>query len=353
MTIANEQDVNPSLWRVGALQNIFETANLFGCDLVKEYAAFGLTPNLVDQGEALFKLKDIAEILSIAAQKTGRADFALKLAENQDLSNASSLVILLKTAPNLRDSFKSALEYNHIYIQGLSWMLDESQDSERLSFSANFHGLTPTQHNICAEFILAQTYQFIFEITGDRPPLERVHFAGAAQGDSKILSQYFRAPVDFDAEVFGLEFARGTLDKSLVYANRDLHDNIRGFLCGSGEKAEASLEQSVRAVIRSLLPTQDLNIDRVAQSFGCCERTLQRRLKKECGVTYHDLVSEVRFTLARQFLSQSNMTVTNLSLAVGYSSPTNFTRAFKQAMGCSPRDWRNHNHVHERTGSFL
>jgi AraC-like DNA-binding protein len=102
----------------------------------------------------------------------------------------------------------------------------------------------------------------------------------------------------------------------------------------------------VRAVIRSLLPTQALSIERVARLFGCSGRTLQRWLERECGVTYNALVEDVRFDLAQQFLAQSNRSVTDISLAVGYSNPTNFTRSFKKVIGCSPREWRKRQKIH-------
>lgn len=351
--MASETDVNSTFgaMQATALEGIFETASELNCDLTAEFAALGLTQEIIEQGSALFSFQAVSDFLLIAIRETGRVDFVRQLTSRQDQTNSSGLVLLLKTAPTLRDSFRKVLEFGHIYASGLSWMLESARGSERLCFTMNYQGLNAAQHQVLAELVLAQSYQFIKTIIGEAPPIERVYFAAEKVEDSVSFSNYYKAPVEFDADYFGLQFIEGTLDKSLLYANRDVHENVERFLTGPETTGEASLERRVRAVIRSLLPTQTLSIQRVAQTFDCCERTLQRRLKVECGLTYCRLVADERFDLARQFLELSNMSVTDLAFAVGFSNSNNFTRAFKNSLGCSPREWRKRHKYRQYTHS--
>lgn len=335
----------PGLIPIGALDNIFETALDLGVDLSEAFKAHDVTPEMIENGEALCSSKKVADLLLIAAKNTRRPDFAFVLAARQEMTDVSPLTLVLRTAPTLRHSFQKVLEFGHMYAQALTWILDGSKDLERICFSINSHGLSPEQHRIFAEFLLAQCYEFIETMIGETPPLERVLFAYSKADYGAALSRYFRAPVDYNAEVFGFQFLEGSLDKKLVFANKYMYENIQKYLSEPGAQAAAPFDQSVRAVIRSLLPTQTLSIKNVAQAFDCCDRTLQRRLKRECGVTYKELVDDVRFDLVRQFLAQSEMSVTDLSFAVGYSNPTNFTRAFKKVFGCSPLEWRKQNAV--------
>ena len=339
------------MW-IKTLQNIFETCREFGGDVTEEFASLGLTPAMVKQGDALLSMDQVAEFIVIATRRTNRPDFPLLLALRQDLTSASSVLLLNRTASTLGESIQGAVDFGHIDMRAVSWTVENSEYAEKLLFFIDSDGLTPEKHRICAELILAQTYQFLVSILGGPPPLEQVCFAFARGHDTDSFSRYFHAHVDYESEVFGFQFVNGTLDRPLVYSNQEFHNQIHEQLSAPGLQVEAPLDERVRAVVRSLLPTQTLSIERVARSFGCSERTLQRWLKSDCGKTYHKLVEEVRIEYAQQLLAQSNMTITNISLAVGYSNPNNFTRAFKNVFGYSPREWRKRRNV-KKSPMFL
>ena len=328
------------LLRINFLKNIFETGLEFGCDLREDLATLGVTPQLIEEGDTYIRMKDIAECLSIAAEKAQRYDFPLLLASRQDLTSVSLAALALRTAPTLKDSFRGVVQYGQTLAQSVNWILDTSENREKLLVSIDLDGLTPKQHRICAVFVLAMAHKYVGAIIGAPPALERVFFAFASMDSNVPFSRHFRAPVEFESEVLGFEFVKGTLDKPLLHANPDLHSLVVNQLSQPGQQLSAPLDQRVRTVIRSLFPTQRLNIEHVARSLGCSPRTLQRWLNEDIGVTYNTLLEEVRFELAQQFLAESNMSLTDISLAVGYSNPSNFTRGFKKVFGCGPRDWR-------------
>jgi len=334
-----------SLVRIGVLQNIFETAIDLGFDLTSEFARRGLTRDLLEQGDTLFNVSEIATFLDMAAQSTECSDFALRLASRQDASFLGSIGLLMQTAPTLGEALRKLGQYIHAHAQPVSWAVQADSETEKLKFALDLHGMAPNQHRLCAELALAQCYNVIATIIGGRPSIERVYFTRAKLFDAATYTRYFHAPVEFNSDFYGFEFAPGTLAQKVIYSDRSLHKSLRQHLSAPDLQAITPLDRQVRNVIRSLLPTQLLSIERVAKSFGCDKRTLQRWLKNDYRTSYHELVDEVRFDLAKQYLSQSNMSVTNLSFAVGYSDPTNFTRAFKKALGCTPRQWRQNNAV--------
>lgn len=69
------------------------------------------------------------------------------------------------------------------------------------------------------------------------------------------------------------------------------------------------------------------------------ERTLSRRLS-ECGTGYQSLVDELRFDLARKLLLESDAPIRDVSTAMGFSDPANFSRLFRRLSGISPRQFR-------------
>ena len=69
-------------------------------------------------------------------------------------------------------------------------------------------------------------------------------------------------------------------------------------------------------------------------------RTLQRRLAS-AGVTYSDLVLEIRLKRARELLGDQSKPIEQIAVTLGYSDASNFTRAFKKWSGVTPARYRH------------
>jgi AraC-like DNA-binding protein len=68
-------------------------------------------------------------------------------------------------------------------------------------------------------------------------------------------------------------------------------------------------------------------------------RTLRRRLREE-GSSYRELLDEIRFGLARDYLTDTRLPLEEISELLGYSEPGNFSHAFRRWSGQSPRLYR-------------
>ena len=84
------------------------------------------------------------------------------------------------------------------------------------------------------------------------------------------------------------------------------------------------------------------DIDHIAEKLHMSSRTLRRRLTAEDS-SYQKILAEVRYQLAREYLSTSNIPLEEISSLLGYSAPGNFTNAFKHWHGSSPRQFRQEN----------
>jgi AraC-like DNA-binding protein len=84
------------------------------------------------------------------------------------------------------------------------------------------------------------------------------------------------------------------------------------------------------------------DIDYVAQKLHMTSRTLRRRLAAE-GSSYQQILADVRYALAREYLATSSLPLEEIASMLGYSSPGNFTYAFKRWHGSPPRQYRQEN----------
>ena len=95
----------------------------------------------------------------------------------------------------------------------------------------------------------------------------------------------------------------------------------------------------VRVRLVELLSSGVAHEDEVARSLHVSRRTLQRRLAEQ-GTNYKTLFDEARRELALRYIGEQGMSIKEATYVLGFSEPSNFTRAFKRWTGASPSQYR-------------
>lgn len=98
--------------------------------------------------------------------------------------------------------------------------------------------------------------------------------------------------------------------------------------------------------IIGLLRQEHRNLSDIADCFGQNKRSFQRQLDS-CGLHYGQIVENFRIERAIKALRQEDVSVTDLSLELGYNHPQNFARAFRRRVGLNPRQYRTALSSHE------
>ena len=98
--------------------------------------------------------------------------------------------------------------------------------------------------------------------------------------------------------------------------------------------------EEFRAEIRNALPGGAPCVDSAAQLAGMSPRTLQRRLAEE-GLTYRQLLDQVRFLLALTMAEGSDASIGEIARLLGYSATPHFSRAFRRWTGTTFRALRH------------
>ena len=111
-----------------------------------------------------------------------------------------------------------------------------------------------------------------------------------------------------------------------------------GELAGAIERGASrapSFRRDVERAVEPLLAEGEANIDRVAREMGLSRQTLYRRLKAE-GVTFEQLLDQLRHRLALKLLRDQHLPVKQAAWRLGFSDPAAFSRAFKRWPGAAP-----------------
>ena len=72
-----------------------------------------------------------------------------------------------------------------------------------------------------------------------------------------------------------------------------------------------------------------------------------RSFKLTTGQCPHEFVNQIRLALAKQMLANRHLPIADIALSTGFSSQSNFSRAFRGATGMTPRDFRSSSAVFE------
>ena len=88
--------------------------------------------------------------------------------------------------------------------------------------------------------------------------------------------------------------------------------------------------------------TEDITIDRICASIYMSKYHFCRLFKEKIGLTVMEYVLKTRIMMAKELLSFSNMSVTEISEACAFSSVSCFSRAFKSETGVSPLHYKKY-----------
>lgn len=95
-----------------------------------------------------------------------------------------------------------------------------------------------------------------------------------------------------------------------------------------------------RALIARQIGSGALSSDDVAARISMSRSKLARRLAKE-DTSISKEIRRARFAFARERLQSTDQSVDEIAAALGYANPSNFTRAFRDVVGVSPRAFRS------------
>ena len=112
-----------------------------------------------------------------------------------------------------------------------------------------------------------------------------------------------------------------------------------------GEKKETVNEldktfiAKLRKIIEDKMIDSDLNIDEIGKELGLSRSQLYRKIKSLTNYAPNELVRIIRLKASEQLLIQSEKTISEIAYETGFSSPSYFTKCFKEYFNESPTEF--------------
>ena len=177
---------------------------------------------------------------------------------------------------------------------------------------------------------------------GETQLFKAVHFTHSEPAHRAEYERIFRVPVEFGSDTNGLRINESLLSNyrlpaSSTYVTSVLKEHAETLL--TEQEGSLSMRATVERLLMPMLRIGNASMDATAAKLGLSRPTLLRRLKAE-GVTFEQVLDELRHQLALHFLTSRKTSIRQTANLVGYSDPAAFSRAFKRWTGSSPRGHR-------------
>lgn len=85
----------------------------------------------------------------------------------------------------------------------------------------------------------------------------------------------------------------------------------------------------------------DVYLQIIADKFGLSYSYVSRYFKRKSGIGFSDYVTQVRIGKAKELLTTTNMSISDISRSTGFDVLSSFNRSFKKNTGVSPGEYRN------------
>lgn len=105
--------------------------------------------------------------------------------------------------------------------------------------------------------------------------------------------------------------------------------------------ADARFLERLRSLVQEQMIDSDFNVEVLATQMGVSRVQLYRKVKTLTGRTPVDIIRLSRLNRSKVLLQTSDLTVSEIAYQTGFSSPSYFTKCFKEEFGQLPGDCRS------------
>lgn len=107
------------------------------------------------------------------------------------------------------------------------------------------------------------------------------------------------------------------------------------------DNRDKAFVKQLHEVIKKNLGNSDFGVEDVGAEIGLSRVQLYRKVKAITGSSVVDLLRKARLAKARRLLEANSMNISEVAYEVGFSSPSYFTKCFKDEYGMLPGDVTN------------
>jgi AraC-like DNA-binding protein len=294
----------------------------------------GLTRQQIENPQNVIRVRDQIKFLNLLAIILEDDLLGFHLAQTSDLRDLGLLYYVFASSEVLIDALQRAERYSSIVNEGVSL---KCIDGRALRIS--FHSVGVSRHLDLhqVECSMSVLVRMCRQLTGLRLVPNRVRLMHHRAHNTEI-TKFFGVQVEFGATADDITFSADIRRSRAVGADSYLNKLLVSYCeeaISSRPQPRGSFRSSVENVVIPVLPHGKARAAEIARQLGVGERTFARRLAQE-GLSFSELLDNLRSDLARRYLADRELSVSQIAWLLGYRDIAAFSHAFKRWTGDTP-----------------
>ena len=281
------------------------------------------------------------ELLNQAAEQSNRPCLGLSIAHCSSTSDLGIMGYIMRNAPDFEECMELSGRYLQLVSPGAQSEIIKN-DETTCTWTYDIQGFTPQQCRQDVEMTMMQIVNLVRELLplSDWRP-NHVYFQHAAPDEEQPLHRALADQVTFNHFYNGISFPREFLFYPVTDADPRLLKILKIQVQRSIDQLKVghNLLDRITFLISSSLGKTEVSAERIAVHLGMSRRTLHRRLG-ECRTSFGEIRDKIILQLAKEILSTTTVSVTELAQQMGYSDASAFIRGFRRQTGLTPIDYR-------------
>jgi AraC-like DNA-binding protein len=330
----------PRLVRSTVLNDYVEVAQSVGLNSYRMIATHGMPSGCLRDPELRIPMTAVARLLEDSAARSGRPDFALKLADRRSLSNA--LALLVREQPTIRKALEALADYMHLHSDWLRLTIDEHDEGAAIiALAVDSESPVPIRQGV--GLALGFIHISLQQLLGRSWRPQAVWFTRRPPARKDAHRRFFGTNVEFGQDCNAIVCLAGDVDAPVPTSDPAMADHARRYLDLLTPRANTTMRDNARECVQAFLPSGLCSADRVAKHLGVDRRTLHRHLARG-GETFLTPIDSVRSELAIRYIDNREHSLSSVAELLGFSALSAFSRWFRSRFGCSVSQWRNSLH---------
>ncbi len=276
-----------------------------------------------------------------AVHLSGDPFFGLHFGESMQLAALGVIGQIVQTSNTAGEALSNAGALLHLITDMFSMKISVAKKHLEIHMlhQETLAATYPHTYRHMADYLMAFLLHELDGLLLQRTEPVAVQFAYPI-ADTYEYSRIFRCAVRQKAGSFLLTLPRSFADQPILSANYEMQQYLlqKINLFVRNKEEEGVLHTRIYNYLLTNSYLYTLSQEAVAANFNISPRSLQRRLKEE-GVTYLQIVEEVRKTLALHYLGHDYYQVKDIAFILGYNEQSAFVRAFKRWTGLPPTQY--------------
>ena len=301
----------------------------------------GLDPALLGDPNARYHYRRINRFYHRAVEESGDPCLGLEASRHWHPTTLHALGYAWLASQTLQEAFERLVRYVRIVSDTGQLRFEREDGGYRLIFGPFLGQVEGIMHPMAVDLAFAVTVRMCRMSYGEAFHPREVHLTYTDSPCHDQLTAFHQAPIVYGTDEFALRFDAEPIEARLPTGNAELarvnEEVIDHYIA---RMDQADIVTRVKVAITEELPSGRISEERIAAHLNMSQRSLQRKLQ-ERHTSYRTLLEETRRDLANRYMEDTRYRISEITYLLGFSDPSNFTRAFRRWKGVSPTVYRN------------